>query len=194
MDLLRHISFVDCPGHDILMATMLNGAAVMDGAMLLVAANESCPQPQTSEHLAAVEIMQLRHLVILQNKIDLVSQTSAKQQFHDIREFVKGTMAEKAPVVPISAQLKYNIDAVVEYLVRKIPGEDVRDGVGHHDNATAAPVTLAGCKVVVMGAAVLLYMWEPFACDRRAASTAPDRLCFVCRPQGLPGTLCRRRA
>ena len=52
--LVRHVSFVDCPGHDILMATMLNGAAVMDGALLLIAANESCPQPQTSEHLAAV--------------------------------------------------------------------------------------------------------------------------------------------
>jgi translation initiation factor 2 gamma subunit (eIF-2gamma) len=44
--LRRHVSFVDCPGHDILMATMLNGAAVMDGALLLIAANESCPQPQ----------------------------------------------------------------------------------------------------------------------------------------------------
>lgn len=60
MNLVRHVSFVDCPGHDILMATMLNGAAVMDGALLLIAANESCPQPQTSEHLAAVEIMKLK--------------------------------------------------------------------------------------------------------------------------------------
>jgi translation initiation factor 2 subunit 3 len=48
-ELLRHVSFVDCPGHDILMATMLNGAAVMDAALLLVAGNESCPQPQTAE-------------------------------------------------------------------------------------------------------------------------------------------------
>ena len=54
------------------MATMLNGAAVMDGALLLIAANETCPQPQTSEHLAAVEIMRLEHIIILQNKIDLI--------------------------------------------------------------------------------------------------------------------------
>ena len=66
MNLVRHVSFVDCPGHDILMATMLNGAAVMDGALLLIAANESCPQPQTSEHLAAVEIMRLKDIIILQ--------------------------------------------------------------------------------------------------------------------------------
>ena len=70
--LVRHVSFVDCPGHDILMATMLNGAAVMDAALLLIAGNEPCPQPQTSEHLAAVEIMKLEHIIILQNKIDLV--------------------------------------------------------------------------------------------------------------------------
>lgn len=48
------------------MATMLNGAAVMDAALLLVAGNESCPQPQTSEHLAAIEIMKLKHIIILQ--------------------------------------------------------------------------------------------------------------------------------
>lgn len=69
MELVRHVSFVDCPGHDILMATMLNGAAVMDGALLLIAANESCPQPQTSEHLAAVEIMRLANIIIVQNKV-----------------------------------------------------------------------------------------------------------------------------
>merc|ERR1712130_878750 len=61
--LVRHVSFVDCPGHDILMATMLNGAAVMDAALLLIAGNESCPQPQTSEHLAAIEIMKLKHIL-----------------------------------------------------------------------------------------------------------------------------------
>ncbi|VEN43983.1 unnamed protein product [Callosobruchus maculatus] len=99
--LVRHVSFVDCPGHDILMATMLNGAAVMDAALLLIAGNESCPQPQTSEHLAAIEIMKLKHIIILQNKIDLVK--------------------EGAPIIPISAQLKYNIEVLCEYIVKKIP-------------------------------------------------------------------------
>jgi translation initiation factor 2 subunit 3 len=121
MELLRHVSFVDCPGHDILMATMLNGAAVMDAALLLVAGNESCPQPQTSEHLAAVEIMKLRHIIILQNKIDLVKEEQAQQQMQDIRRFIEGTVAEGAPIVPISAQLRYNLDAVAEYLVNHIP-------------------------------------------------------------------------
>ncbi|XP_031552324.1 eukaryotic translation initiation factor 2 subunit 3-like [Actinia tenebrosa] len=119
--LMRHVSFVDCPGHDILMATMLNGAAVMDAALLLIAGNESCPQPQTSEHLAAIEIMKLKHILILQNKIDLVKETQAKDQYDQILKFVQGTIAEGAPVIPISAQLKYNIEVICEYICRNIP-------------------------------------------------------------------------
>eukprot|EP01135_Chromosphaera_perkinsii_P006369 Nk52_evm98s485 gene=Nk52_evmTU98s485 len=121
MRLLRHVSFVDCPGHDILMATMLNGAAVMDAALLLIAGNETCPQPQTSEHLAAIEIMKLKHIIILQNKIDLVKESQAEEQYQQILKFVQGTVAEGAPVVPISAQLKYNIECICEYIVKKIP-------------------------------------------------------------------------
>ncbi|KFM77086.1 Eukaryotic translation initiation factor 2 subunit 3, partial [Stegodyphus mimosarum] len=119
--LLRHVSFVDCPGHDILMATMLNGAAVMDAALLLVAGNEPCPQPQTSEHLAAIEIMKLKHIIILQNKIDLVKESYAREQYHQIQQFIKGTVAEGAPIIPVSAQLKYNIEVICEYIVTKIP-------------------------------------------------------------------------
>ncbi|KAG2483654.1 hypothetical protein HYH03_017457 [Edaphochlamys debaryana] len=128
MELIRHVSFVDCPGHDILMATMLNGAAVMDGALLLIAANETCPQPQTSEHLAAVEIMRLKDIIILQNKIDLITEPNAINQHDSIKKFIQGTIADGAPVVPISAQLKYNVDVVCEYIVKKIP-VPVRDFV-----------------------------------------------------------------
>ena len=93
-DLIRHISFVDCPGHDVLMATMLSGAAIMDVAILFIAANEPCPQPQTEEHLAAIEIMKLNHVIILQNKIDLVPEEEARKQHRDIIKFTKGTIAE----------------------------------------------------------------------------------------------------
>jgi len=120
-ELVRHVSFVDCPGHDILMATMLNGAAVMDAALLLIAGNESCPQPQTSEHLAAIEIMKLKHVLILQNKIDLIREQQATEQHEQILRFIEGTVAEGAPIIPISAQLKYNIEVVCEYIEKKIP-------------------------------------------------------------------------
>lgn len=56
----------------------------------LPAGNESCPQPQTSEHLAAIEIMKLKHILILQNKIDLVKESQAKEQYEQILAFVQG--------------------------------------------------------------------------------------------------------
>lgn len=104
MKLMRHVSFVDCPGHDILMATMLNGAAVMDAALLLIAGNESCPQPQTAEHLAAVEIMKLRHIIVLQNKVELIKPDACLVQLDQIKDFITGTAADRAPIIPVSAQ------------------------------------------------------------------------------------------
>jgi len=118
---VRHVSFVDCPGHDVLMQTMLNGTAVMDAAILLVASNESCPQPQTKEHLAAIELMGLTKIIILQNKIDLISEDSAEYNQMDIRKFIQGTPAEQSPIIPISAQLKYNIDVLCDQIVNYIP-------------------------------------------------------------------------
>lgn len=114
-------SFVDCPGHDILMSTMLSGAAVMDAALLLIAGNESCPQPQTSEHLAAIEIMKLENIIILQNKVDLMREEITQQHYDSILKFIRGTVAEKSPVIPISAQLKVNVDAVLDAIVNTIP-------------------------------------------------------------------------
>lgn len=119
--LVRHVSYVDCPGHDLLMSTMLNGASAFDAALLLIAGNETCPQPQTSEHLAAVEIMRLKHLLIIQNKVDLVTEKEAAAQYEEILAFVRGTVADGCPIIPISAQLKFNIDAVAEYICTKIP-------------------------------------------------------------------------
>ena len=56
----------------------------------MLAGNESCPQPQTSEHLAAIEIMKLKHMIILQNKVDLIKETQATEQYEQILRFVKG--------------------------------------------------------------------------------------------------------
>ena len=125
LQLLRHISFVDCPGHDNLMATMLNGTSVMDAALLLIASNVECPQPQTREHLAAVENMDLQNIIIVQNKIDLIKEEKAMENYNQIKQFVKGTKASKSPVIPISAQLNYNIEAVIYYLCNlPIPKRD----------------------------------------------------------------------
>ncbi len=119
--LLRSVSFVDAPGHETLMATMLSGAAIMNGALLLVAANEPCPQPQTREHLMALSIIGVDRIVIVQNQIDLVSPEEARANHEEIRKFVKGTIAEKAPIIPISAHHDVNIDTLIGTIERSIP-------------------------------------------------------------------------
>ncbi|MGD2142104.1 MAG: translation initiation factor IF-2 subunit gamma, partial [Candidatus Bathyarchaeota archaeon] len=96
----RAVSFVDAPGHEILMATMLSGAAVMDGAILVIAADERCPQPQTREHLAAIDIVGLKDIVIVQNKIDIVTREDAIRNYNDIMKFIEGSVAENAPIIP----------------------------------------------------------------------------------------------
>lgn len=117
----RSVSFVDAPGHETLMATMLSGSALMDGAMLVIAANETCPQPQTKEHLMALQLVGIRNIVIVQNKIDVVSQKEAIRHYEQIRAFVKGTIAENAPIIPVSAQKAINMGALVEALDQTIP-------------------------------------------------------------------------
>jgi len=118
---LRTVSFVDAPGHETLMATMLSGAAIMDGAVLVIAATEPCPQPQTKEHLMALNIIGIKNIVIVQNKIDLVSKGDAIKHYHQIKEFVKGTIAENAPIIPISAQRGTNVDVLIRTIEENIP-------------------------------------------------------------------------
>ncbi len=120
-EFLRKISLVDAPGHESLMATMLAGATIMDGALLLVAANEDCPQPQTREHIQALEIVGIKNIIIIQNKIDLVTKEQALKNYKQIKDFLKDTPYKDAPIIPISAQKKINIDAVIEAIEKYIP-------------------------------------------------------------------------
>ena len=120
-EFLRAISFVDAPGHETLMATMLSGAAMMQGALLLVAANEHCPQPQTKEHLMALSIIGVDRIIIVQNKIDIVTKEEALENYREIKRFVKGTIAENAPIIPVSAHHDVNIDKLIETIQAHIP-------------------------------------------------------------------------
>jgi len=120
-EVLRTVSFVDAPGHETLMATMLSGAALMDGALLVVGANEPVPQPQTEEHLMALDIIGIENIVVVQNKIDLVDREAATQNYREIQAFVEGTVAEGAPIVPLSAGQEVNIDYLIDAIEATIP-------------------------------------------------------------------------
>ena len=119
--LLRKISLVDSPGHESLMATMLSGAAIVDGALLMVAANEKCPQPQTKEHLMALHISGIKNIIIVQNKIDLVSHEEALKNYQQIKEFLADTEYNDAPIIPISARANVNIDVLIKTIQEHIP-------------------------------------------------------------------------
>src|SRR3989344_7443935 len=116
----RKISLVDAPGHESLMATMLSGAAIVDGALLLVAANEKCPQPQTKEHLMALQITGIKNILIVQNKIDLVSHEEALENHRQIQEFLAGTEYQDASIIPISARANANIDVLLRAIQESI--------------------------------------------------------------------------
>ncbi|MBA7594403.1 Elongation factor Tu [subsurface metagenome] len=120
-EFLRRVSFVDAPGHEMLMATMISGAAIMDGAMLVIAANEPCPQPQTKEHLMALSLIGVRNVVVAQNKIELVSREKVMQNYQQIKEFLSSTFAADAPVIPISAIHRANIDKLIQAVEEHIP-------------------------------------------------------------------------
>src|SRR5437867_994511 len=127
-ELQRIVSFVDSPGHETLMATMLSGAAIMDGALLVIAANEECPQPQTKEHLMALGIIGVDKIVIVQNKIDIVDPKQAEENYRQIQAFVKGTVAQGAPIVPVSAHHDVNLDALLMMIQRVLPTPPHEEG------------------------------------------------------------------
>ena len=115
-EIAKNISFIDAPGHEMLMATMLGGAAIIDTALLVVAANEPFPQPQTKEHLLALDVKGVKSVIIVQNKLDLITKEQALEQFKKIKEFIKGSIAEKAEIVPICAQQGVNMDVLFDVL------------------------------------------------------------------------------
>jgi len=123
-ELLRTVSFVDAPGHETLMAVMLSGTGLMDGAILMIAANEVCPQPQSKEHLMGLHISGIENIVVVQNKIDLVDEETALANYEDIKRFLAGTVAENAPVIPISAQQGVNLDVLIQAIEEHIPTPD----------------------------------------------------------------------
>lgn len=122
---LRYVSFIDSPGHEMLMATMLSGAAVIDAAILVIAANEGI-KPQTREHFMALQAKKIKNIIIVQNKIDLVSKEEALKNHDEIKDFLKGTIAENSQIIPVSVQQEINLDKIFQALAAiEIPKRDL---------------------------------------------------------------------
>lgn len=117
---LRRVSFLDAPGHETLMTTTIAASSIIDGGVLVIAANEPCPQPQTLEHFMILDILGIKNIVVVQNKIDLVSEEKAKENYKQIKAFLKGTVGENAPIIPMAANYGTNADALIEAIEEEI--------------------------------------------------------------------------
>jgi translation initiation factor 2 subunit 3 len=126
---LRKLSIVDAPGHETLMTTVISATSILDGVLFLIAANEPCPQPQTAEHLLVLNSTGIKNIIVVQTKIDLVTKEKALENFKQIKQFLKGSAAENAPIIPVSANAGLNIDA----LLRAI--NDIMKPVRHDEKA-----------------------------------------------------------
>jgi translation initiation factor 2 subunit 3 len=103
---------------------MLSGAALIDVAILVIAANEGI-KPQTREHLIALKAKKVNKIIIIQNKIDLLTKEQALKNYQEIKNFLKGTIAEDSPIIPISAQQNINIDKIKDALLEiPVPERD----------------------------------------------------------------------
>ncbi len=120
----RNVSFVDAPGHETLMTTMLSGAALMNGAVLVIAANETCPQPRTIEHLMALKFAGVDKVVVAQNKVDLITKEQAIANHKSIRNFLDSYGYKDAPIIPTAANFGANIDSLIEAIETHIPTPD----------------------------------------------------------------------
>ena len=122
-ELIRHISFVDEPEFKIKIVKLLNCSLIMDGALLFVAANEKFENQENNneknekEKNIFVENSIMKNILIVQNKIDTVlKNNAAKEQYDQIKKYANSKNAPTSPIIPVSAQLKFNLDVLVQYL------------------------------------------------------------------------------
>lgn len=123
----RRISLLDSPGHETLMATAIAGSSIIDSALFVISATEPCPMPQTREHLMIINALGISKVIVAQTKIDIVGKEKAKKSYDQIKAFLKGSVIENAPIIPVMANRGINIDALLEEIVKiKLPERDIK--------------------------------------------------------------------
>lgn len=123
------LGIVDVPGHERFIKNMLAGATGIDLVVLVVAADDSV-MPQTREHLEILRLLGLRHGVIALTKCDLVDETTREVVELEVRELVKGSFLETAPLVRTSAQTGEGISelkAAIAEACRSVEGRTLQE-------------------------------------------------------------------
>jgi len=112
------LSLCDCPGHNSFIKTMIRGVSVIDAAIMVTDVTKPPNTKQNLEHLAILEVLGVKDLIITQNKCDLVDEPTCVKHYEILKQEFKGTIGENAPVVPICAQRGINIDNVITHLYK----------------------------------------------------------------------------
>ncbi len=153
------LGIVDVPGHERFVKNMLAGATGIDLALLVVAADDSV-MPQTREHLEILRLLGLRHGLIALTKCDLVDDTTREVVELEVRDLVRGSFLEAAPLVPTSAHTGAGISELKQAIaaacarVEERPGKQwFRMGIDRsfivqgHGTVVTGSVTSGGVKV-----------------------------------------------
>ena len=128
--LYRHISFVDCPGHQAFMATMMSGSEIFNVALMLIAMNDTIPQAQTLAHSEILSHTDISNIAIILNKIDLITdEKMVNDKIIELDNFIKtNSKLQNKPIIPISAQKKININKIINFLAQ-IPSTNIAETI-----------------------------------------------------------------
>jgi selenocysteine-specific elongation factor len=146
----REVSIVDVPGHERFVRNMLAGAGGMDLALLVVAADEGV-MPQTREHLAILDLLQVRSGVLVLTKKDLVDPDWLDLVAVDVHETVKGTTLEGSPLVLCSAVTGEGLDELLAAIEERLTSTPARRDIGRPRLPIDRAFTIAGFGTVVTG-------------------------------------------
>ena len=144
------LGFVDVPGHERFVHTMLAGASGIDFALLTVAANDGV-KPQTLEHLAILDLLGIERGVVIVTKADLATPERLAAVISQIRAATAGTVLEDADILPVSAVTGQGVDELRAYLADAATDTPDRSAEARFRLAVDRVFTLAGVGVVVTG-------------------------------------------
>ncbi len=146
----REVSIVDVPGHERFIKNMLAGVGAIDLAMLIVAADESV-MPQTREHLAILDLLQIRRGLVVITKTDLVDQELVDLVKAEVEDALKGTSFEDCPMVGVSAYTRTGLDQLRKELDEILNNTEARRDLGRPRLPVDRCFSIAGFGTVVTG-------------------------------------------
>jgi len=147
----REISFVDVPGHEDFIRNMLAGVGGIDLALLVVAADEAV-MPQTREHLAILDLLQVPQGLVALTKSDLVADPEWLELVQEeVREELAGSVLAQAPIIPVSAHTGAGLPALLAELDRLLNRAVPRPDLGRPRLPIDRVFTMSGFGAVVTG-------------------------------------------